>query len=120
MWPGRSLPKFRTKVLPPSSGVKIMPSQPLKLGLRFDTEGGGRTSFPVNSDQTKRHHIPEDSNLHTHHCENLKPNKFIIVSRWTLVILSSGTTNISAESGASIFRVDGRRKANVETAGPAE
>jgi hypothetical protein len=40
---------------------------------------------------------------------------------WYVVVRSPLLlTNVSAESAASIFRVDGRRRANVETAGPAE
>jgi hypothetical protein len=40
------------------------------LGLFFDPEEGGDTSFDFQ--RTTRRYIPEDSILYNHRCENLK------------------------------------------------
>jgi hypothetical protein len=49
----------------------LLPAYLLVLAeIFFKPEDGGETS--VASQQTTRHHNPEDDNLHNHRCENLK------------------------------------------------
>jgi hypothetical protein len=40
--------------------------------LLFDPEGEVSTFLQIVGDRTTRRHIPEDSNLHSYSCDNLK------------------------------------------------
>jgi hypothetical protein len=42
------------------------------------TEAISTSEMSLNSNKTTRHNIPEDSHLHTHHCENLKYTFLVI------------------------------------------
>jgi hypothetical protein len=60
--------------------------------LKMEAISSSETS--VATQQTTRHHIPEDNTLHNHRCENLKSYKMILEMR------SQGLVHVSESSSA--------------------
>jgi hypothetical protein len=49
------------------------------------TEAANASETSVNIYQTTHRNNPEDSHLHTRHCENLKPRYVVLLEKWNFV-----------------------------------
>jgi hypothetical protein len=84
-----NLPKFQRNVLPPSSGLRVRQARTSKQASKEQAACRALCYKTVNFYKTKWCHIPEDSTLHSYHCQNLNIHTFIPTLLSSLYMLAT-------------------------------